>query len=159
MPPRETSDSEWEDRAIDGIDSHGRADAAATAVDNRYGRTKTSRKRDRLLLALGAAGISVVVVSWVIWAGLDGSNPQIEATNLSHEIVENERAVDVTWRLSLPPGLESACIVEALNEDFTVVGWKVVEIPASEQHLRTFTERVRVAQPPNTGLIYECWPL
>ena len=52
----------------------------------------------------------------------------------------------MSWTLSVPPGNETACIVQALDEDFTVVGWKVVEIPASEQHLRTFTE-TRAGRP------------
>jgi hypothetical protein len=38
-----------------------------------------------------------------------------------------------------------------------VVGWKVVEIPASDRHLRTFTDTVRVAREANTGLISRCW--
>ena len=67
--------------------------------------------------------------------------------------MNEQRAVEVSWTLSVPPGNETACIVEALDEDFTVVGWRVVEIPASEQHLRTFTETVRVAREANTGLI------
>ena len=34
---------------------------------------------------------------------------------------------------------------------------KVVEIPASDRHLRTFTDTVRVAREANTGLISRCW--
>ena len=63
----------------------------------------------------------------------------------------------INGRLSVPEGNETACIVQALNEDFTVVGWKVVEIPASDRPLRTFTERVRTAQEANTGLVQGCW--
>ena len=55
------------------------------------------------------------------------------------------------------PGNDTACIVQALNEDFTVVGWKVIEVPASTLHIRSLTETVRVAQEANTGWIYHCW--
>lgn len=133
--------------------------ASPAALDDRYGRTRSNRARDKFLLILGGATAAVVVLAWVIWAGLDGSSPQIETTDLSHQLMNDERTVEVTWRLSAPPGVETACVVQALNEDFTIVGWKVLEIPAAEQHLRTFTERVRVSQPANTGLIYDCWPL
>ena len=98
-----------------------------------------------------------MLVAWVVWAGLDGSKPPVEATDTGHRLMNDERAVEVSWNLSVPPGNETACIVQALNEDFTVVGWKVVEIPASDAPLRTFTETVRVAQPANTGLISRCW--
>jgi hypothetical protein len=126
-------------------------------VADRYGRGRAHRRRDRWLIVGAAAAFAVVLVAWVVWAGLDGSKPLVEATDLSHRVLNDERAVEVTWRLSVPSGNETACIVEAFNEDFTVVGWKVVEIPASDRPLRTFTERVRIAQPANTGLISHCW--
>ena len=123
----------------------------------RYGRTRTNRTRDRLLLIAGAAFAAIVLVAWVVWAGLDGQKPQIEVTDTGHRLINDERAVEVSWNLSVPPGNDTACIVQALNEDFTVVGWKVIEVPASTLHIRSFTETVRVAQEANTGLIYHCW--
>ncbi len=123
----------------------------------RYGRTRTHRTRDRLLLIGGAVAVAVVLIAWVVWAGLDGQKPSIEVIDTGHRLLNEERAVEVSWDLSVPPGNDTACIVEALNEAFTVVGWKVVEVPASTEHLRSFTETVRVAQEANTGLIYRCW--
>lgn len=131
--------------------------APSEAIEARYGRTKRNRSRDRLLLVLGGAAVAIVLVAWVVWAGLDGSKPQIQATDLGHVLQPDERAVEVTWQLSVPAGNETACIVQAFNEDFTVVGWKVVEIPASDRPIREFTETVRTAQEANTGLINRCW--
>jgi len=133
------------------------AEPETDALAARYGRTRTRRRRDRLLLTGGAIAFAVVLVAWVVWAGLDGQKPSVEATDTGHRLLNEERAVEVSWTLSVPPGNETACIVQAFDEDFTVVGWRVVEIPASEQHLRTFTERVRVAREANTGLISHCW--
>jgi hypothetical protein len=133
------------------------AEPETDALATRYGRTRTRRRRDRLLLIGGAIASAVVLVAWVVWAGLDGQKPSVEATDTGHRLLNEERAVEVSWTLSVPPGNETACIVQAFDEDFTVVGWRVVEIPASEQHLRTFTERVRVAREANTGLISHCW--
>ena len=123
----------------------------------RYGRTRTHRTRNRLIVIGAAVAFAVVLVAWVVWAGLDGQKPTVQATDTAHRLLNEERAVEVSWTLSVPPGNETACIVQALDEDFTVVGWRVVEIPASEQHLRTFTETVRVARTANTGLISSCW--
>ena len=123
----------------------------------RYGRTRANRTRDRLLLIAASAFAAIVLVAWVVWAGLDGQKPQIEVTDTGHRLINDERAVEVSWNLSVPPGNDTACIVQALNEDFTVVGWKVIEVPASTLHIRSFTETVRVAQEANTGLIYHCW--
>lgn len=123
----------------------------------RYGRTRGNRTRDRVLLIAGAAFAAIVLVAWVVWAGLDGQKPQVEVTDTGHRLINDERAVEVSWNLSVPPGNDTACIVQALNEEFTVVGWKVIEVPASTLHIRTLTETVRVAQEANTGLIYRCW--
>jgi hypothetical protein len=133
------------------------AEPETDALAARYGRTRTRRRRDRLLLIGGAIAFAVVLVAWIVWAGLDGQKPSVEATDTGHRLLNEERAVEVSWTLSVPPGNETACIVQAFDEDFTVVGWRVVEIPRSEQHLRTFTERVRVAREANTGLISHCW--
>ncbi|WP_164863579.1 DUF4307 domain-containing protein [Agromyces sp. LHK192] len=127
------------------------------SLDARYGRTSRNRRRDRRLLIAGAIAFAVVLVSWVVWAGLDGQRPSIEVAGTGHTLLNDERAVEVTWRLSVPAGNDTACVVQAFNDDFTVVGWKVVEIPASDRYTRTFTETVRVAQEANTGLVEHCW--
>ena len=133
------------------------AEQETDALAARYGRTRTNRARDRWLLIGAAVAFAVVLIAWVAWAGLDGQKPSVQATDTGHRLLNEERAVEVTWTLSVPPGNETACIVQAFDEDFTVVGWRVVEIPASDQYLRTFTERVRGAREANTGLISTCW--
>ena len=130
---------------------------ANDVLDERYGRTRSHRTRDRVLLIGGAIAFAIGLVAWVVWAGLDGQKPQIEVTDTGHRLMNENRAVEVTWTLSVPPGNETACAVQAFNEDFTVVGWKIIEVPASDRHLRSLTETVRVAQEANTGLIYGCW--
>lgn len=127
------------------------------ALAVRYGRTRVHRTRDRLLLIGGAVVVAAVLIAWVVWAGLDGQKPTVEATDTGHRLMNEQRAVEVSWTLSVPPGNDTACIVQALDEDFTIVGWRVIEIPASDRHLREFTETVRVAREANTGLISRCW--
>jgi uncharacterized protein DUF4307 len=133
------------------------AEPETDALAERYGRTRAHRTRDRVLLIIAAVAFAVVLVAWVVWAGLDGQKPAVQATDTSHQLMNDERAVEVSWTLSVPPGNETACAVQALDEDFTIVGWKIVEIPASDRHLRSFTETVRVAREANTGLISSCW--
>lgn len=161
MPSRESADAAAvdaavEDAALDGTRPRGSASAASVDLERRYGRTPDRRRRERWILGGAALAFAVVLVSWVVWAGLDGSRPQVQATDLGHRLID-DHSVEVTWRLSVPAGNETACIVQAYNEDFTIVGWRIVEIPASERPLRTFTETVRTALEPNTGLVSECW--
>ncbi|MFC6354970.1 DUF4307 domain-containing protein [Luethyella okanaganae] len=125
-------------------------------LDARYGRTRTRSRRDRLILVALAGTFVVVFGAWVIWAGQDGAKPVLEARDTSHRVLD-DRTVSVTFEVSMPAGENASCAVQALNEQFVIVGWRIVAIPASEQYTRSFTEVLRTTQPSNTGLIYRCW--
>jgi hypothetical protein len=135
----------------------GAAELGETAaIDARYGRTGIRRRRDRLILWILAGLFVVVFGAWVIWAGLDSVKPVIDARDIGYTI-NDEHSVSVTFEVSVPTGTATSCAVEALNESFTVVGWKVVDLPPSNQFTRTFTEQLHTSELSNTGLIYRCW--
>ena len=128
----------------------------SSEIQSRYGRTPRSRARDkRSLWALGGV-FAVVLTAWVVWTGLDGASTVIEANDTRHSIID-DNSVSVSFEVSMPVNSASTCAVQALNESFTVVGWKIIELPPSAQYNRSFTEIVRTTELPNTGLIYECW--
>ncbi|PJJ62210.1 DUF4307 domain-containing protein [Compostimonas suwonensis] len=130
--------------------------AVTDEIASRYGRTPSRARRDRWLLGALGAVIVVVVAVWVVWAGLDGSTPTVEAQDIGHTVVD-EHTVSVEFEVSVPTGTATSCAVQALDENFTVVGWKVIDLPPSDVHTRRFTEVLRTMQPSNTGLIYRCW--
>jgi hypothetical protein len=130
--------------------------AVSTQLDDRYGRTRNRSRRDRRTLWIAGSVFAVVLAAWVIWAGLDGAKPVIDARDLAYTVVD-DRTVSVTFSVSMPAGTTSSCAVEALNESFTVVGWKVVDIPPSDRFTRAFTETVRTSELATTGLIYQSW--
>jgi hypothetical protein len=127
-----------------------------SAIDARYGRTGIRRRRERIVLWVLAGLFALVLGAWVIWVGLDSVKPTVDARDIGHTIVD-EHSVSVTFEVSVPTGTATSCAVEALNESFTVVGWKVVDLPPSKQFTRTFTEVLRTSELSNTGLIYRCW--
>lgn len=127
-----------------------------TDLDTRYGRTPKRRKRDRRTLWVLAGVLALVIGAWVVWTGLDGAASKIEARDTRHSIID-EHSVSVTFEVSMPPNSSSSCAVQALNEDFTVVGWKVIDVPPSRLYTRSFTEILRTTTQSNTGLIYRCW--
>lgn len=129
----------------------------ARSLDARYGRSPTSSKLNRFIGILTAVAITIVFIAWAIWGGLVGSpNAQFTAVDARHTIV-GDSAVDVTWEFTAPPGTAARCAVQALNSTFAIVGWKEVDVPASTQISRVFTERVLTTEPAVTGLIYRCW--
>ena len=127
-----------------------------SVLDERYGRSRRNRTRERRLAWIVGGAFGLVFLAWVVWAGIDAAGPGIEVRNTAHSVVD-EGTVSVTFQLSAEAGTTTYCAVQALNDTFAVVGWKVVEIPASEQRTRTFTQEVTTVEPASTGLIYRCW--
>ncbi len=130
--------------------------SASGSIADRYGMTPRKRLRDRRLV-WGFAGLfAVILTAWVVWAGLDGSGPQIAARDTRHSIID-ENSISVTFEVSVTAGTPVSCAVQALNESFTIVGWKVIDLPLSTLYTRSFTEVLQTTELSNTGLIYRCW--
>ena len=129
---------------------------AAEVLDARYGRTARNRTKRKWTFVAGAAAFVVAFAAWVIFGGLDAARSGIQARDIGFSIID-DHAVDVTFELSAPVGEASYCAVQALSDQFAVVGWKVVEVPAGERFTRRLTERVRTLDTAVTGLIYRCW--
>jgi len=130
--------------------------AGNESIAERYGRGRRTRSREKTMLAIFGGLIVVVFAAWVLWAGLDGNAPALEARDIGHKVVD-EHQVQVTFEVTAEPGTPINCVAQALNEEFAPVGWKVLEIPASEQRTRQFTTDVLTTELGNTGLIYRCW--
>jgi hypothetical protein len=128
-----------------------------SVLDERYGRLPESRSRQRRLGWIVGGAFALVFCAWVVWAALDTVGPAaLDVRDTAHRVVD-EKTVEVTFELSVATGTTSYCAVQALNDTFAVVGWRVVEIPASEQRTRSFTEQVLTTELASTGLIYRCW--
>lgn len=125
-------------------------------LDARYGRSPSSTRRTRIVVIGAAVAFAVVFVAWLVWGGLFGAPAQLEARDTGHEIV-SDSLVSVQWELTLEPGTDARCAVQALNSTFAIIGWKVVDVPASDQRTRQFSESVLTTEQAVTGLIYRCW--
>jgi hypothetical protein len=126
------------------------------AVAERYGRTATDRRRRLTIGIVAAAGVLLVVVSWVIWVGLFSPSASLETRDTGYAQREDD-SVDIRFEVTVEPGTLVSCALQALNESFAIVGWKVVDLPVGDDRTRAFVENVRVTEPAVTGLIYRCW--
>jgi hypothetical protein len=122
----------------------------------RYGRTPKTLKRQRAIGIVGAIGVAVVLVAWIVWAGPMRASSQFQARDLGYSIVD-ERNIVVQFEITVTPNTRMECAVQALSADYGIVGWRVVEIPPSQQRTRVFEQPLRTSETPVTGLLYRCW--
>jgi len=128
----------------------------STALDARYGRTPGRRLRARWIAVIVGGGVAVVVVAWVLWAGLFGTTASIETQDIGSTVVDAS-TIDLREQITVDPGTRVTCTFEALDKEFAIVGWKVVHLPPANERNRVLTERLRTSTPAESGLIGSCW--
>lgn len=126
------------------------------AVAERYGRTASDRRRRMTLGIIAAGGVIAVVVAWVVWVGLFSPAAGLETRDTGY-VTRDDSSVDIRFEVTTEPGTSVSCALQALNEQFAIVGWKIVDLPPGDDRTRAFVENVRVTEPAVTGLIYRCW--
>src|SRR5690606_16453145 len=100
----------------------------ALQLDERYGRTR--RKRAPWIIVGVLALVAVVALSWVT---ISQTMNTVDVDDLGFEVVD-EHSVSVSFQITGKPGSDVVCALEALDEEFGVVGWKIVELPATQSH-------------------------
>ena len=125
-------------------------------LDERYGRSAAHERRTRRILIAGATALAVVLAAWVVWGGLSGTSAALETRELGYRDV-TDNSITVQWEVTASPGTTVHCALQALNSSFGIVGWTIVEIPASSERTRALSQTVRTSEPAVTGLPYRCW--
>ncbi len=129
---------------------------SATALDERYGRTPRTARRTRTIVIGTAAAFVAVFTAWLVWGGLLGAPAQLDVRDTGYTIIDDQN-VEVRFAVTSEPNTPIRCAIQSLNSSFGVIGWRIVELPVSEQRNRSFTEQVRTTEPAVTGLVYRCW--
>ena len=122
------------------------------ALDARYGRRPPRR---RLLGVVVTAGVLVVAaVVWLLWAQPWTVSEFWKSTGY---VIVDERAIEITWNVTLGEGQTAQCALAAQNDLRAIVGWKVVEVVGVAEPTQQLTETVRTTGLSDTGLAYRCW--
>ena len=115
----------------------------------RYGRKSPNR---RLITAF----VGLALVTFLVWAGwvaVAGNQPQ--GKTISYE-VWNESTTLVDFSVTKPKDRSVTCAVQALKEDYAIVGYKEVQFPAGESYVVS-TVTLTTTQKAVTGLVDHCW--
>lgn len=140
----------------DEMTDESSADAAAQALARRYGQAPQSRRNRTIGVAIAAASLVLATIGWFVWSGALASPSELEVRDTGHVII-SDRETEVRWQITLTPDTPARCAVQALDGAFGIVGWLVVDLPASPQRTRDFSQVVRTTELAVTGLIYRCW--
>lgn len=100
--------------------------------------------------------IALLVIGAFSWMTLAQSMTSVDADDLGFTVVD-EFSVNVSFQVSGVQGKDVVCAVEALDEDFGVVGWKIVEIPAGKSHSQAVSITIATVAEATTGLVNTCW--
>lgn len=104
---------------------------------------------------LGVVGLVIGVI--VFWALTSLTPDATIETQTARFGVESDTHVTVESRVSVQPGTPLACAVEAQNDRNTVVGWKVVELPASAKAHQVVRVDLETTQRATLVQMRECW--
>ncbi|GAA1958368.1 DUF4307 domain-containing protein [Microbacterium deminutum] len=122
-------------------------------LDERYGRGRSPRRRAAIVIGLVVALVAVGLFAWMT---VSNSLDAVSADTTSYEVVD-EHSVRLDFQISGPVGRSVACALEAQDEQHGVVGWRVVEYPASDLHARAFHEVIPTTALATTGFVNACW--
>lgn len=90
------------------------------------------------------------------WYAFASAADAVDTTTTAFHLVD-DHTVTVTFQITGPADKAIACVLEADDADHGVVGWKVVQYPASGTHAQAFTEQIPVTGIATTGFVNTCW--
>jgi len=129
-------------------------------IAQRYGRSPQQEAQRRRSVIIAASLITALFVVWAIWANLTAKNEPTFKTS-SFEIIDSSN-VTVSLVLSKPANSTAICAVQALKEDYGVVAYKEVKIPATSPEDGSISDvpltvSLRTTELAVTGLVDRCW--
>jgi hypothetical protein len=123
-------------------------------LDDRYGRTPHPVRRRFVWIAVAA--VAVFGIGWLGWTAVSNSIDAVSIDDLGYE-VRDAHTVEVSFQLTAPVGRTVACAVQALDQEFGVVGWKIVQYEGDGDHRMRHTEIIPTVSEATTGLVESCW--
>jgi hypothetical protein len=118
-------------------------------ISARYGR-KAPNKRGIIVASSLLIGVFLV---WAAWVAVTGNQPT--AKTISYEVKANNQ-VTISFSLTKPKDSSVSCAVQALKQDYGIVGYTEVHYPAGSDYL-TDTVTLTTTEPAVTGLVDHCW--
>ena len=129
-------------------------DETQDRLADRYGRPRVGRRASRVLTVVVAAVFVLVVVV----VGLGVASPPIRTEMLAYEHLEDD-VIAVDFLVTMDPGTEASCQVQALNQGRAQVGFVELTIPAQEQRRSAHHVEISTQGEAVSAEVVGCTPL
>ena len=129
-------------------------------IAQRYGKSPQQEGKRRLAIIITASLFASLFITWASWAALTAKNdPTFKTT--SFEVID-KTSTSVSFVVTKPANTTAICAIQALKEDYGVVAYKEVIIPASGSEDGSITDvpvkvSLRSTELAVTGLVDRCW--
>lgn len=134
---------------------------AHTSLANRYGTQKRSLPPRTKRLVAGAA--LAAGIGFMAWVSTSSAVSGVTFKDIGYSTVDATLA-EVDFQVTREPGTPVKCAVKALDSKYAVVGWKVVDVPATAREGApdggsTVAQRVtvRTESLSVSGVVDSCW--
>lgn len=115
----------------------------------RYGRKTSTRKPIVFLASL----LLVIFLVWALWSTITGAQPTPKT--VGYELI-GDHQIKVEFGITKPADRAIGCAIQALKQDYGIVGYKEVYYPAGKDYL-TDSVILNTTEPAVTGLVDHCW--
>ncbi len=121
-------------------------------LDERYGRTKRSRRREFIF---GASVAVVATLGFLVWSiFVTQTNATTPSPNtLSYQVLSSEQ-VSVTYSVNNAGNRAITCDLQALDSKYVIVGEREVDLAAGASQQTSLVNTISKAV---TGVVKACW--
>ena len=121
---------------------------------DRYGRSRARRRDRKLLISLGSTSL----LAFLIWAAVTAvsTTNQVTAEVTSYEVLSPVQT-QVNFVVTHPRNVDLSCAVQALNQTYTVVGYRVIDLPAVDATQTSANTTLNTVEIAVTGVVDRCW--
>jgi hypothetical protein len=116
----------------------------------RYGKTAKSDGATRRRVIILATALICIFLGWAVWVTAS-SSAEVKAQVLGYEVLSANQT-SVKFSVQSLPG-PTKCAIQVLNQNYAVVGYKVVDVATSGELQTT----VNTTELGVTGLVDKCW--
>jgi hypothetical protein len=122
-------------------------------LSERYGVGK-SRRRDKVLAIVVASLATIGFLVWAVFFTISDAN-RVTTRDVGFN-VNNEYSTEVVFEVSRNPGQTVVCDVQVLNESFSIVGFKTIDVAPSGRRSVVISTVVNTTELGTSGLVAEC---